>query len=66
MTWALYEKRRVLTVRLEFEQVLPSAEDRFRPLVDAYWLETMPTADSGAKDFLVPQEGAPRICFIFN
>ncbi len=46
MTWALYEKRRVLTVRLEFEQVLPSAEDRFRPLVDAYWLETMPTADT--------------------
>ena len=46
MTWALYEKRRVLTVRLEFEQVLPSDEDRFRPLVDAYWLETMPTADT--------------------
>ena len=35
-----------MTVHLEFEQVLPSDEERFWPLVDAYWLETMPTADT--------------------
>ena len=35
-----------MTVFIEFERVLPSDEDRFRPMVEAYWLETMPTADT--------------------
>lgn len=39
-----------MTVCLEFERVLPSDEDKFRPLVEAYWLETMPDADALSPD----------------
>ena len=40
------KRDQVLTVRIAFERVLPSDQDRFRPLVDAYWLEIMPHADT--------------------
>lgn len=32
--------------RINFKRVIPADQDRFRPLVEAYWLEIMPHADT--------------------
>ncbi|MYC69164.1 MAG: GNAT family N-acetyltransferase [Gemmatimonadetes bacterium] len=32
--------------RIKFERVVPTDQNRFRPLVEAYWLEIMPHADT--------------------
>ncbi len=32
--------------RINFERVIPADQNRFRPLVEAYWLEIMPHADT--------------------
>ena len=32
--------------RINFKRVIPADQNRFRPLVEAYWLEIMPHADT--------------------
>ena len=32
--------------RINFKRIIPADENRFRPLVEAYWQEIMPHADT--------------------